>query len=457
MLPERADVVICGAGLAGAAVAYHLTRRGLREVLLIDERPPLSLTSSASTECYRNWWPGPGDTMVQVMNHSIDLLEAIAAETDNRIQLNRRGYLFVTSDAERVGEFVRASAEAASLGAGPSRIHRGAADDAEYVPSPVEGWAGVPTGSDVIVDQGLLRRLFPYLSHTVVAALHARRCGWLSAQALGNYFLEQAQANGARLVRARLDGVEVQGGKIGGVQLSGDAPRAVATECFVNAAGPGFAGVGRMLGLDLPVFCELHMRVRYPDADGAIPYDAPMVIGMDPLTLVYRDDERAALQGTLEGERVLGPFPPGAHMRPAGSAAAPQALGIWTFDTAPREPIIPPPCDAQHGELTLRALARLIPRFERLLGRVRPQVDGGYYTKTAENRPLIGPTPIEGAYLMGAISGFGVMGSSAFGELLADHITHASLPAYAPAFLLTRYDDPAYRSQLSAWGSSGQL
>src|SRR6266851_3921106 len=56
-----AEVVICGAGIAGIATAYHLAvRRGMRGVLLVDERPPLSLTSDKSAECYRNWWRGPG-------------------------------------------------------------------------------------------------------------------------------------------------------------------------------------------------------------------------------------------------------------------------------------------------------------------------------------------------------------------------------------------------------------
>ena len=57
-----AEVVICGAGIAGIAAAYHLAvRRGVRGVLIVDERPPLSMTSDKSAECYRNWWPGPGD------------------------------------------------------------------------------------------------------------------------------------------------------------------------------------------------------------------------------------------------------------------------------------------------------------------------------------------------------------------------------------------------------------
>ena len=38
-----ADAVICGAGIAGIAAAYHLSvRRGLRDVVIVDELPPLS-------------------------------------------------------------------------------------------------------------------------------------------------------------------------------------------------------------------------------------------------------------------------------------------------------------------------------------------------------------------------------------------------------------------------------
>jgi sarcosine oxidase subunit beta len=54
-----ADVVICGAGIAGISAAYHLSvRHGIENVLLVDEGAPLSLTSDKSTECYRNFWPG---------------------------------------------------------------------------------------------------------------------------------------------------------------------------------------------------------------------------------------------------------------------------------------------------------------------------------------------------------------------------------------------------------------
>ena len=88
----------------------------------------------------------------------------------------------------------------------------------------------------------------------------------------------------------------------------------------------------------------------------------------------------------------------------------------------------------------------------------RALVDGGYYCKTEENRPVIGPLPVEGAYVLGALSGYGVMGSHAGAELLAAHLTSNRLPDYARWFLPSRYDDPAYRKEVERWGANvGQL
>jgi sarcosine oxidase subunit beta len=88
----------------------------------------------------------------------------------------------------------------------------------------------------------------------------------------------------------------------------------------------------------------------------------------------------------------------------------------------------------------------------------KPSIDGGYYCKTRENRPLICPLPVKGAYLFGAISGFGIMAAMAGGELLAKHVTGDELPDYADAFLLSRYEDPEYQELLKDWEStSGQL
>ena len=179
-------MVICGAGIAGVAAAYHLAvTHGMTDVVLVERGAPLSLTSDKSTECYRNWWPGPDDAMVGLMNRAIDLLEEIARQTDNLIRMNRRGYLFATADPGRVPALRRSAEEAARWGAGALRVHDGRSAGPPYVPGRAHGFEDQPTGADVITDRALLRRHFAYLAEDTVAVLHARRCGWFSGQQLG--------------------------------------------------------------------------------------------------------------------------------------------------------------------------------------------------------------------------------------------------------------------------------
>jgi glycine/D-amino acid oxidase-like deaminating enzyme len=88
----------------------------------------------------------------------------------------------------------------------------------------------------------------------------------------------------------------------------------------------------------------------------------------------------------------------------------------------------------------------------------RALVDGGYYCKTRENRPLVGPLGVDGAYVLGALSGFGIMASHAGADLLATHLTGGTLPEYAKWFLPSRYEDPSYCAEVEKWGAQvGQL
>jgi len=458
MSASTAEVVICGAGIAGIAAAYHLAvRRGVSGVVLVDEGPPLSLTSDKSTECYRNWWPGPGDDMVALMNRSIDLLEELAHESDNRFLLNRRGYLFATADPAQVPMFIERAQEAAQRGVGPARIHRTASSD--YQAAPADGFEDQPTGTDVITDPTLLRRYFPHLAPDTVAVLHARRCGWFSAQQLGMYLLEQAREHGVRFVGGRVERVEISGGRVSGVRISARGEDlSIATPRFVNAAGPFVGRIGRLLGLDLPVFCERHAKVAFNDVLGAVPRWAPMTIWTDPITLPWSDEERQELLASAEHKRLVEEFPAGVHGRPEGGGESPAVLLIWTYDIEPVEPTFPIEFDSAYGEICLRGMSRMIPGLSRYLTRLpRVFVDGGYYTKTRENRLLSGPLPVEGAYILGALSGYGLMSSNGAADLLADHIAGRPLPRYAPAFALSRYDDPAYRALVEQWGDSGQL
>jgi glycine/D-amino acid oxidase-like deaminating enzyme len=455
-----ADVVICGAGIAGIATAYHLSvNHGLKNVVLVDERPPMSLTSDKSTECYRNWWPGPGDAMVSLMNRSIDLLEELARQCDNCFNLNRRGYLYATADQNRIKDFKQVAEEAASLGAGPVRYYTGRADDPTYQPAPAHGFEDQPTGTDIMLDPDLIRKQFPYLVDDVVAVAHTRRCGWFSGQQLGMFMLEQAQAHGVKLVWGRVKSVDMTKGRVKAVRVGQHGPdEIVSTANFVNAAGPFLAQVGQMVGVELPLFSELHLKWSFNDHLKIVPRQAPMIIWADPMKLNWSAEEQEFLAESQDTRWLLDEFPAGVHTRPEGHGDSPWILLLWAYHLEPVETMVPPPLDPDFPEVVLRGITRMLPSLSVYLDRMpKPNIDGGYYTKTRENRPLICPLPVQGAYVIGALSGFGLMAAPAAGELLAAHITDGQLPAYASTFDLSRYKDPGYQRLLENWGDTGQL
>ncbi|MFN3929294.1 MAG: NAD(P)/FAD-dependent oxidoreductase [Thermoflexus sp.] len=427
-------------------------------ILLVDRGAPLSLTSDKSTEAYRNWWPGPDDAMVRLMNRSIDLLEELARASGNEFHMNRRGYLYATADPARAEALMQAAEQAVSYGTGPVRRHQGSPADPPYIPAPPTGFEGLPDGVDMFLDPDQIHRRFPYLSERVVAALHVRRCGWLSAHRLGMGLLEQARSRGVMFRTAQLIGVEMRGGRIQAVRLAlpGGEER-VETGCLVNAAGPFCGEVARMMGVELPIFCELHRKVMFRDTEGVIPRDAPLIIWADPQRLFWSDEERELLVEMGRAE-LLEMLPGGAHLRPEGGADSAYVLMLWPYETRPVEPVFPLPEDPLFPEIVLRGLTTMVPGLAVYWGRMpRPTVDGGYYVRTPENRPLIGPLPVEGAYVIGALSGFGVMAAMAAGELLAAHVLGEELPEYASAFTPDRYERPDYQARLRAWGETWQL
>ena len=448
------SVVICGAGIAGIAAAYALTEHGVTNVVLVEQGNPLSLTSDKSTEAYRNWWPGPDRAMTAFMNRSIDLIEGIARATGNRINLNRRGYAFATADAAKIPFLQTMAQSAETRGGGPARFHDTASSG--YVPSPERGFDFPLTGADVITDASLIRRHFPYFVPETVAVAHARRAGWLSAQQLGMVMLEAARERGMKLLRGTVVGIDA-GERVRAVHVEHEGERrSLEASHLVLAAGPMQKAMAQLIGIDLPLYAERHHKVSFADTLSAVPRAAPMMIWLDEQCLPWSEEERAALSQDEDARWLLQPFPAGVHGRPDGAHAT---LVLFNHHGEPVEPVFPLPEPPPHyAEIALRGMSTMVPGLKAYDGKTtRPDVDGGYYMRTRENRPLIGPVPVEGAYVSCGFSGFGVMASCAAGELIARHITGGALPDYAGAFLLSRYQDPEYRALLDAWGDGGQL
>ena len=451
---ETADTVVIGAGNIGIAVAYYLAvRHGIGRVVLLDPGDPMALTSAQSGENYRNWWPHP--VMTAYTDHAIDLLEDIARDSGNRIHMTRRGYLLATRrDAPDalIAELHRGYGDA---GASRIRIHGGTASG--YQPA-TDDWQAAPDGVDVLMGRGLVAAHFPSLAADVGTILHIRRAGDISGQQLGQFMLERMRAAGVTLRRAAVTGIDA--GARFTLHLDGpDGPGLLHADRVVNAAGPFFARVGAMLGETLPVRCVFQQKIAFEDRAGAVPRDLPFAIDLDGQELAWSAEEREILASEPESARLLRAMPGGIHQRPDGGAGGRWVKLGWAYNDTPSDPAGEPPVDPHFPDIVLRAASRLNPALRSYLGNLPRNARhyGGYYAMTEENWPLIGPMRTPGAFMAGALSGFGTMASTATGALCAAWIAGAEQPAYARNFTLARYDDTALMAELRDSTSRGVL
>jgi glycine/D-amino acid oxidase-like deaminating enzyme len=198
--------------------------------------------------------------------------------------------------------------------------------------------------------------------------------------------------------------------------------------------------------------------MAFNDHQHVIPRDMPLVIWNDPVQLSWSQEEKEFLEESEDTRWMLNEMPVGIHGRAEGTGDSESFLLQWDYRSAPVEPIFPIPIDEQYPEISLRGMVNVIPGLATYLNRIpKSFIDGGYYTRTQENRPLIGPLPVDGAFMLGGLGGFGMQVSCGASALLAAHITQSKLPDYAPAFLVTRYQNPEYQKLLDQWGASGQI
>jgi glycine/D-amino acid oxidase-like deaminating enzyme len=118
-----------------------------------------------------------------------------------------------------------------------------------------------------------------------------------------------------------------------------------------------------------------------------------------------------------------------------------------------------PLMDSQFPEIVMRAASRLNPSLKAYTDSfpTRYAHYGGYYPMTRENWPLIGPLAVAGAYVVGALSGFGSMAACAAGAIGAAWVTGKDLPKYAQHLSLARYEDEELMAGLAAARSRGIL
>jgi glycine/D-amino acid oxidase-like deaminating enzyme len=446
------DTIVIGAGNVGIAVAYYLaTRHGVRRLALIDAGGPMALTSAQSGENYRNWWPHP--VMTEFTDHSIDLLEEISRESGNRIHMTRRGYALATR-RENPTDLI-ADLHCGYGGEAETRLRFHDRADGSYQPAISGDWELAPDGVDILSARELIHAHFPSFASDIATVIHIRRAGDISGQQLGQFMLEAIRERGGKLLRGRVVAIE----RDSRFSLSLTDGSTIGADRLVNAAGPFVGEIAAMLGEDdLAVTNVFQQKIAFEDRGRTIPRAMPFSIDLDGQSLAWTDEERAELASEPETARLLEPMPGGIHCRPEGGDGGSWVKIGWAYNQSPSNPAREPPLDPYFPDIVLRAASRLNPALEAYLGRLPRGARhyGGHYTMTPENWPLVGPMRTPGAYIAGALSGFGTMAAGATGATCAAWVAGGELPAYARALSRERYADPALMAALTT-GAKGIL
>jgi sarcosine oxidase subunit beta len=378
-----ADVVIVGGGCMGASVAYHLSRRGVTDVVLI-EREALLGTGSTGRNAggFRHQFSHAANIALSI--ESIRLFERFEEEVGYPADVHQDGYLFLLSSPSSVAAF-RANVE----------LQRRMGVRVDWL-EPREAAVAAP---GITID-GLL------------AATFCARDGVADPSGVTMGFVKAAQAAGVEVAReTEVTGIGVESGRITGVTTTRGR---IAAPVVVNAAGPQAGLVARLAGVALPVLpFRRHIFIAQPPhgVDWDRPADGLFLV---PPTRVLVIDFESTFYFHREGANAL--FGMGDPAEPSG------------FDLTVRWDFL--------DEVSAVAVHRLPALGEAAVSHAW----AGLYEMTPDAMPVIGEAgDPRGLFFINGFSGHGFQHSPAAGRILADLVTGRDPGFDLAAFSFSRF------------------
>ena len=369
-VPSHTQVVIIGGGVAGCSVAYHLTRLGWQDVVLLERK---SLTSGTT-------WHAAGligqlratHNLTRLAQYTAELYAALEKETGQATGFRQNGSLSIASEPERFEELRRGASMASCFGL-----------EAEVI-SPAE--AG---------------ELHPLIEiDDLVGAVFLPNDGQTNPIDTTQALARGARDHGAKIFeQTRVTGIETEGRRVTAVVTTSGR---VACEFVVNCAGMWAKEVGQMCGVNIPLHAAEHFYVVTEPIEG-LPHNLP-VLRVPSACNYFKEDA---------GKLLVGMFEPVA--KPWGMLGIPKDL---EFETLPQ--------DIEHIEPQLDLAMKRIP----LLARTGIQTFfNGPESFTPDNRYMLGPAPeLDNFFVAAGFNSIGIVSGGGVGKVMADWIVEGHPP-----------------------------
>jgi sarcosine oxidase, subunit beta len=219
---HTAEVVIIGAGIIGASVAYHLAIRGCTDVLILEKaEAPITGSTAFSAGGVRHQFAR--EVNIRLSKYSIERLKNFSEEVGGHADLRQTGYLFLINKENTWAQYQKQVRLQHSLGVRVELLEP--RDALEYVPG---------TRLD-----------------DIVGATFGADDGFCDPHGIASAYLKRARELGVRVALST---------PVTGAQLLGDSFMAVETPeglvsggFVVNACGAWSGQVASLFGVDLPV------------------------------------------------------------------------------------------------------------------------------------------------------------------------------------------------------------
>lgn len=367
-LPHSAQYVIVGGGIIGCSVAYHLTRMGHRDVVLLEQ---------GQLSCGTTWHAAglvgqlrSQPAMTNLIRYSTELYSQLEAETGLATGWMECGSVTVARTDDRMTMLLRTAAAARAQGVEVQVISAHEAQDK---------WPVMQVDD---VKGGL----------------------WMPGDGKANPTdLTQSLAKGARMGGAKvIEGIKVtdiltENGAVSGVVTDQGTIKA---EVAINCGGQWARQLGKMCGVNVPMHSAEHMYIVTEQVEGVTP-NLPVL--RDPDGYIYFKEETGGL--------VLGGFEPEAKP--------------WAMDGIPDKfffQLLPDDWD-QFEILLKNALVRVPQMAE---AGVRKFYNGPE-SFTPDNNYLLGEAPELKNFFIGAgFNSMGIASAGGAGRALAEWIVEGA-------------------------------
>ena len=375
-------VLIIGGGIMGVSLAYHLTARGWRDVVLLEQH---ELTAGST-------WHAAGlcthfahhPTIMAMRAASVRLYrDVLPAETGETTGFHPCGALRVTRSAERMAEFRH-----------------------------VQGLGQFVGHEFRILDPEALARIYPLVrTDGLLGAIHEPDDGHVDPTLATRALAAGARSRGAGVRRhERVRAVERDASGAWVVHTDHDTVRCVHV---VNAAGTWCREIGAMMGVDLPVVPILHQYL----VTAEVPEITARIDAGEPELPIIRDPEESWYLRQERDGFIVGPYE--ANGRPWGVDGVPDGFGME---------LLPPELDRVEA-----IVAMTMERVPVLAQAGIKTIVNGPITFTPDASPLVGPAfGLDNAWLLTG-SSMGVMEGGGAGRFLADWMVDGVPPMDALA------------------------